>query len=257
VRVDPLPALGLGALILLAWQLVTTTGAILPYFLPSPLQVAQAFLFGLGSLSAAFPWYAPGLLPQSATMTLIESALGFTLGTLVALPLGYGIARSRLVARALQPYVAASQAIPAVALAPLLAIWLGFGVPPVVALCALIVFFPTVVNTILGLRTLDRDVLDAARVDGAERFALLRAIEWPLALPSILAGIRTSLTFSITGAVVGEFVVGGQGLGGLILYASGFDKPLVFATLITLALLAAALYGLGRLAERRFSYLEA
>ncbi|HEX6818158.1 MAG TPA: ABC transporter permease subunit, partial [Ktedonobacterales bacterium] len=187
-----------------------------------------------------------------------ESALGFALGTLVALPLGYGIARSRLVARALQPYLAASQAIPAVALAPLLVLWLGYGVPPVAALCALIVFFPTVVNTIFGLRTLDRDVLDAARVEGAGRLALLRYIELPLALPSILAGIRTSLTLSITGAVVGEFVVGGQGLGGLLNIAgAAFDSPLVFATLLALALLAAGLYGLARLAERRFSYLEA
>ncbi len=127
VRVDPLPALGLGVGILLAWQLMAAAGAVPAFLLPSPLQVAQAFLFGLGSLSATFPWYTPGLLPQYAVTTLIESAAGFALGTLVALPLGYGIARSRLLARALQPYLAASQAIPAVALAPLLVIWLGYG----------------------------------------------------------------------------------------------------------------------------------
>ncbi len=245
---SPAPAVALGVGLLALWQLATGAGTVPAFLLPPPAQVAQAFARGL----------ADGLLPKYMLTTLGESGAGFALGTLVALPLGYSIARSPLLARALQPYLAASQAIPAVALAPLLVLWLGYGVPPVAALCALIVFFPTVVNTTLGLRTLDRDVLDAARMDGAGRWALLRHIELPLALPSILAGVRTSLTLSITGAVVGEFVVGGQGLGGLLnIAAAAFDYPLVFATLLMLAALAAALYGLARLAERTFSYLEA
>ena len=151
----------------------------------------------------------------------------------------------------LEPYLAASQAVPAVALAPLLVLLLGYGLLPVAALCALIVFFPAAVNTTLGFRTIDRDVLDAARIDGAGRWALLRHIETPLALPSILAGLRASLTLSVTGAVVGEFVLGDQGLGGLLTIARGnFDAPLVFATLIALALMATTLYGLARLIER-------
>jgi len=245
----PLPALVLGVALLALWQSATAISGISTFLLPPPAQVAQAFVRGLST----------GLLPRYALTTLQESIVGFALGTLVAIPLGYGIARSPLVARALQPYLAASQAIPAIALAPLLVLWLGFGLRPVVALCALIVFFPTVVNTTLGLRTLDRDVLDAARMEGAGRWALLRHIELPLALPSILAGVRTSLTLSVTGAVVGEFVVGpDQGLGGLLITVGAqFDKPMVFATILMLALLAVALYGLARLAERLFSYLEA
>jgi NitT/TauT family transport system permease protein len=245
---SPLPALALGAALLALWQAATASGGVPAFLLPPPVQVAQGFVRGLSD----------GLLARYALTTITESVAGFALGTLVAIPLGYSIARSPLLARALQPYLAASQAIPAVALAPLLVLWLGYGLPPVAALCALIVFFPTIVNTALGLRMLDRDVLDAARMEGAGRWALLRYIELPLALPSILAGVRTSLTLSITGAVVGEFVVGFQGLGGLLNTASAnFDTPLVFATLLTLALLAAALYGLARLAERLFSYLEA
>ncbi len=151
----------------------------------------------------------------------------------------------------LEPYLAASQAVPAVALAPLLVLLLGYGLLPVAALCALIVFFPAAVNTTLGFRTIDRDVLDAARIDGAGRWALLRHIEAPLAIPSILAGLRASLTLAVTGAVVGEFVLGDQGLGGLLTIARGnFDAPLVFATLIALALMAITLYGLARLIER-------
>jgi putative riboflavin transport system permease protein len=250
------PALLLGMAVLALWQLVTVTGAVLPYFLPAPGDVLRTWLRGVGvsgSLSRATP-----LLLSHGLTTLGEALAGFLLGTAIAIPLGYGIARSQILARSLQPYLAAMLALPAVALAPLLTLWLGYGSPPIIALCALIVFFPMVVNTALGLRTLDRDVLDAARVAGAHGWSLFRYMEFPLALPSILAGLRLGLTLSITGAVVGEFVVGDQGLGGLLIIAgSQFDKPLVFATLLTLSLLAAILYGLARLAERRFSYMEA
>ena len=184
---------------------------------------------------------------------------GFALGAVVALPLGYAVARSRWLAWAIQPYLAASQAMPAVALAPLLVVWLGYGLPPTAALGALIAFFPATIATTLGLRALDPNILDAARVDGAGRWALLRHIELPLALPAILAGLRTSLTLSVTGAVVSEFVLGGDGggLGSQLTQALGhFNTAGIFAILIMLALMAAALYGAARLVERRFSYLE-
>jgi NitT/TauT family transport system permease protein len=250
------PALLLGVAIIALWQLVTASRAISAYYLPAPADVLQTLLRGIG-LSGSSSHTTPLLLRYGLT-TLMESVAGFLLGTAIAIPLGYGIARSQALARALQPYMAAMQALPAVALAPLLTLWLGYDSPPVIALCALIVFFPMVVNTALGLRTLDRDLLDAARVAGAHGWTLFRYMELPLALPSILAGLRVGLTLSITGAVVGEFVVGDQGLGGLLMIASyESDKPLVFATLLTLSLLAASLYGLARLAERRFSYMEA
>jgi NitT/TauT family transport system permease protein len=250
------PALLLGVAALALWQLVTASGAVSRYFLPAPGDVMRAWLRGVG-LSGSSTRATPLLLSYGLT-TLVESVAGFLLGTAIAIPLGYGIARSQVLARALQPYLAAMLALPAVAVAPLLVLWLGYDAPPIIALCALIVFFPMVVNTALGLRTLDRDVLDAARVAGAHGWSLFRYMEFPLALPSILAGLRLGLTLSITGAVVGEFVVGDQGLGGLLIIASSqFNKPLVFATLFTLGLLAAILYGLARLAERRFSYMEA
>lgn len=243
-----LPALALGALVVLVWQLVTSAGTINAYLLPAPADVLRSFWQSI----------TDGLLWSYTQTTLLESVSGFVLGTAVALPLGYAVARSRILARLLEPYIAASQAMPAVALAPLLVIWFGYDMLPVAILCALIVLFPTVVNTALGLRTLDRDVLDAARVDGASRWVLLQHIEAPLALPSILAGMRAGLTYSITGAVVGEFVIADQGLGSLLNIARGnFDIPLVFATLLMLMLLAAVMYGIGRFAERHLSYLEA
>jgi NitT/TauT family transport system permease protein len=241
------PPLVVGLLLLGCWELLTATGAVRPFLLPPPEEVARAF------------WRAAenGLLWRYGKVTLKESLAGFALGTAVALPLGYGIARSRLLASATEPYLAASQAVPAVAIAPLLVLWLGYGLEPVAVLCALIVFFPTVVTTALGIRSLDRDILDAARVDGAGWWPRLAHFEAPLAFPAVMAGLRASLTLSITGAVVGEFVLGDQGLGGLLTIARGnFDTPLVFATIFTLMLLAAAFYLLARLVERKLSYLE-
>ncbi|HEU5422032.1 MAG TPA: ABC transporter permease [Nitrolancea sp.] len=239
-RLGVLPSLVVGALALLLWIVLSRSGLVSDFLLPPPEDVLRAL------------WHAAadGLLWRYLRVTVVESLSGFALGAALALPLGYLTARSRLAARALEPYIAASQALPAVAVAPLLILWLGFGLAPIAVLCALIVFFPATVNTALGIRDIDPEVLAAARVDGAGAWALLWHIELPLALPTILAGLRTSLTLSITGAVVGEFVVGDRGLGGLMTIARGnFDTPLVFATLLTLAILATIYYLVARLCE--------
>jgi NitT/TauT family transport system permease protein len=230
-----------GVILLALWQIAIQMSGVSTYLVPAPLAVAQSFIASVRA----------GEIPTYAVATLQESLTGFALGGLIALPTGYAVARSRTLAATLEPYLAASQALPAVALAPMLVLWLGYGLAPVAALCALIVFFPVAVNTTLGFRTLDHDVLDAARIDGAGHWALLRHIEAPLALPSVLAGLRASLTLSVTGAVVGEFVLGDRGLGGLLTIARGnFDTPLAFATLFALAIMAIAFYGLARLLER-------
>ncbi len=248
-----LPPLLLGIAVLALWQIARSANAAPELLLPAPAAVVGKLWLLLTTPE----------LRSSIGTTVVESVGGACIGAAIALPLGYAVARSPLLARMLQPYLAASQAIPAVAVAPLLALILGYGLGPIIALCALIVFFPLVVTTTLGLRAIDPEVLDAARVDGAYRWALLWFIELPLALPSILAGLRTSLTLSITGAVVGEFVIGGstgdaKGLGQLLgEYLSAIDGAGVFATVLALALLSALYYGVARLIERRFSILEA
>lgn len=237
-----LPSAVLGVLLLVLWQVLVSSGTVSAFLLPHPSDVARSFWDALSS----------GLFWDYTRTTLTESMLGFAAGAAFALPVGYGIARSPLLARALEPYLAASQAMPSVAIAPVLVIWLGYGLKAVVVLCALIVFFPIVVNTALGIRTIDRDVIDAARVDGAHGWSMLRHFEAPLAMPAVLTGLRTSLTLSIIGAVVGEFILGDQGLGGLLTIArSNFDTPLVFATLFMLMLMASAMYGIARLIEGR------
>ena len=239
----------LGLCLLALWEAATRIGHAPPLILPSPGGVLTALWRGL----------ADGSLLSAAGFTLLESLCGFAVGAAVALPIGYGVARSRMIAAALQPYLAASQALPAVALAPLFVVWLGYGLPPIAALAALIVFFPAAITTTLGVRTLDKEVIDAARVDGASGWQLLLTIELPLALPAVLAGLRTSLTLSVTGAVVGEFVLGGfgTGLGSLSTQTlQHFDTAELFAVLIVLGAMASLLYGIARLIERRISYME-
>jgi NitT/TauT family transport system permease protein len=229
-----LPPCILGLMLLLSWYASTTYGHIPSLILPAPANVYASLVDGFQS----------GILVSNALVTIQESMLGFLLAIVIALPLGYGVAKSRLLANTFQPYLAAGQAIPAIVIAPFLYLWLGPGLSSVIVICMLIVLFPIVINTILGVQTIDRECLDAARVEGASGWSLLFYIEFPLALPAILAAIRSGLTLSITGALVGEFVCSpDRGLGGVVEVALGqYNMSFLFATVVVLAMLAALYY---------------
>ena len=241
-----LPPVVLALVLLIGWYMSTAARAVNALFLPAPVDVFASLSDGLQS----------GLYLSSILVTVQESALGFLLAVIIALPLGYGLVKSRLLATAMHPYLAAGQAIPVIVIAPLLVIWLGSGTVSNVIVCMLVVFFPMVVNTMLGVQTIDKALTDAARVEGASGWSMLASIEFPLALPALIAGVRTGFTLSITGALVGEFVQGGdQGLGSLLLIAKNqYNTPFMFATLIILAGLAALYYGstwlLAKVAEK-------
>lgn len=221
------------ALLLLGWAGWSTSGAISNSLLPTPAAVATRLGRELAS----------GRLWPPTFVTIQEALLGCLLAATVALPIAYLIAHVRLAEATFSPYLAASQAIPAVALAPLLVIWVGYGTLPVVLLCSIMVFFPMVLSTVLGLRSIDRELIDAARVDGADAARLARWIEWPLALPATLTGIRNGFTLSITGAVVGELVMGGNGLGQrLAVQSQSSDTTGLFTTLVVLCVLAIGIY---------------
>jgi NitT/TauT family transport system permease protein len=228
------PPLVLALFLLVGWYVSTAMGRVPSFILPPPRDVFVTLADGLRS----------GLFLSNALVTIQESLLGFLLGVIIALPLGYGIAKSRLFAATLQPYLAAGQAIPAIVIAPVLVLWLGYGLVPITILCMLVVLFPMVITTALGVQTIDHVYTDAARVEGASGWSMLVHIEFPLALPAILAALRIGLTLSITGALVGEFVNNSaQGLGALVFEAKDqFNAPLLFATLIFLAGLAAVYY---------------
>lgn len=233
-----LPPLIFGGVLLVAWFLSTTSGVVPGYQLPSVSSVGSALWDGLTS----------GQFLSSAWVTLQESLGGFLIAVVIGLPVGYGVARWMPFAATMNPYLAAGQAIPAIVIAPFLVIWMGYGMGPTLVVCFLVVLFPMVVTTALGFQTIERSLMDAARVEGASFWPLLTRIEFPLALPSIMAAIRTGLTLSVTGALVGEFVTGSdQGLGSLVQIAkSQYDLAQMFATVIILALMAVLLYGVTR-----------
>ncbi|WP_230198315.1 ABC transporter permease [Flaviflexus massiliensis] len=230
---------GLGVLVL--WWVVAESGAVESYFLPHPVKVWDTLYLGL----------TEGDLLRATGVTLTSAGLGCVIAALLGIPLGYAIAKSRVVSATIGPYLAASQAIPAVALAPLLVVWIGYGLPSITVLCVILVIFPVVISTALGIRELDPDIIAAARLDGAGTGPLVWHIELPLAAPSILAGLRTGFTLSITGAVVGEMVMGGDGLGAALARGQGSTANVahLFAVIAILVVLAVGIYLLLTLIE--------
>jgi NitT/TauT family transport system permease protein len=231
------------AVFVLVWKAIVVIGGYPPYILPPPESVASRFVRG----------WTDGVIPPHAWSTLVEIALGLAVGTVVGLVVGYGLARSAFVERVVSPYIVAAQATPILALAPLLALWFGPGLASKVVICALIVFFPIAVSTMVGIRSVDAGLLEMARSFRATRRQVLTTLEVPAALPSILGGLRVGVTLAVVGAIVGEWAGADRGLGVLVNLARGslFDIPLMFATLVTIALLGIALYLAVVVLERR------
>lgn len=228
-------AAGVGVLVVLVlgWWALVVVGNYPAFILPSPFSVAERLWRMLldGSLALHFG------------TTVLEAGLGFILAALVGVPLGYLIAHSPRLERAISPYVAVTQGLPVVAIAPLLVIWLQDDLARKVVIVALIVFFPLLVNTAVGVRSIDRSMVEVARIFGANRLQTIRYVELPLSLRALLGGVKLGLTLSITGAVVGEFVSSGAGLGFLLILGRGlFDTTLIFVGLVSLALLTVVAY---------------
>ena len=193
-----------------------------------------------------------GSLFFHAGVTLVEILIGLFVGALAATVLGYLVAKSRALERILSPYLVASQAVPLVAIAPLLVIWFGPGIFSKILICALIVFFPVLVNTVVGVRAVPTALHDLMRSLRATRRQILLKLEIPAALPVFLGGLRIGATLSVIGAVVGELVGADMGLGFLINVGRGqYDTALVFVAIFALIALALSLYGLVALAEKR------
>jgi len=234
-------AAGLVAFLAL-WKAIVIVGNYPSFILPPPETVVARFVSG----------WSDGTIGRHAGTTLLEVALGFGAGASTAIVVGYGLARSRLVERLVSPYIVAAQATPILALAPLLALWFGPGLTAKVVICALIVFFPVAISTMVGIRAVDARLLELARSLRATRRQVLVTLEIPAAMPSIFGGLRVGVTLAVVGAIVGEWAGSERGLGVLVNLARGslFDIPLLFATLLTIALLGIVLYALVVIVER-------
>jgi NitT/TauT family transport system permease protein len=225
------------------WQLVVVVSGFPPFILPPPGAVIARW---------ASAW-AAGTIGPHLVATLQEVLLGFVAGAGAAVPVGYALARSARVEQLASPYLVAAQATPILALAPLIALWFGPGLGGKVVICALIVFFPVAIATMVGIRSVDAGLLELGRSLRATRRQVLTTLEIPAALPSILGGMRVGVTLAVVGAIVGEWAGAERGLGVLINLARGsmFDIPLMFATLLTIAFVGIALYLVVVLVERR------
>lgn len=222
-------------LLLLIWQLVTAREWISPILVPPPADVLASFAAAL----------ADGTLPLHTLTTLGEMFYGLLLGVGIGLAFGYAIAKAPLLEHVLAPIIVGFQATPIVAYAPLLIIVFGTGPASKVATTAVIVFFPTLVNTIAGLRAVAPNLRDVMRSLNARSWQIFRHLELPSALPLLLAGLKTSTTLAVIGAVVGEFVNPQSGLGYLVTAARNrYDTPLVFVSILTMTAIALSLYSM-------------
>jgi NitT/TauT family transport system permease protein len=230
------------ALTIFVWYLIVWIGDLQPFILPTPGLVMTRFLTSLRD----------GSLIRHFFITLSEVLAGLFLGAVAATVTGYVLAKSRRLEQILSPYIVASQSIPVVAIAPLLVIWFGSGMVSKVLICALIVFFPILINTVVGVRAVPEDLYDLMRSLQATRWQTFVKLEVPAALPVLLGGLRIGATLAVIGAVVGEFVGSDRGLGFLINVGRGqYDIALVFVSVFSLVFMALVLYGVVVLFERR------
>lgn len=229
--------------LLFGWHFLVIWGGYESFILPGPVDVWQQF------------WVvaADGRLLKHSLYTISEVIPGLLIGCGVAIPLGYLLAKSSLADRLISPYLIASQAIPVIAIAPLLTIWVRSTYWSRVTVAVLVVFFPILVNIITGLRSVSPELYELMHSLQASRRQIFRKLELPAALPVLLAGLKVGATLSVIGALVGEFVQPkSQGLGFLLITARyQFKTDLVFVVLFTLAAIALTMYGVVALLEKR------
>lgn len=226
---------------IILWKVIVELRGYPAFILPAPELVLQRLA---DELVAGTLWHHTGT-------TLGEAVGGFGLALSLSLPLGYLLAHAPRLERILAPQLAATQAVPVIAVAPLIILWVGAGIEAKLLVAALVTFFPILASSIVALRAIPRELLEMARISGASRWQMLRHVELPLALPGIFGGVKTGLSLATTGAVVGEFVSGRDGLGALINISRGlFDTPLMFVALVALALITLVFYLTATLMER-------
>lgn len=219
------------ALILLLWELTTYYFGVPAWLLPSPSTIAVAFVEWRSEL-----W-------GHTLTTLYETLVGFALSIALAVPLAVAVVYSPFLRKSIYPILLALQSVPKVAIAPLLALWIGFGALPKILIVFLVCFFPIIVATATGLASVSNSVMDLIRSLSASSLQTFIKIRFPNAMPHIFVGLKIAITFAVIGAVIGEFVGSESGLGYLILVSSSQARtPVAFAALVILTVMSIVLY---------------
>jgi NitT/TauT family transport system permease protein len=234
-----MPAVGLAALILMCWEAGIRLFNVSAFVLPAPSAIA-------GSLVAnALP------LAVAAQATAVEVLVGFVLSAVVGVAVALAIVRFERFGRALYPLIVLFQNVPKVALAPIFILWFGYGLAPKIGLIIVIAFFPVAIDMLAGLQSVEPSFVSLMRSVGASPGKILLRVRIPHSLPQLMAGLKVAITFSVIGAIVGEFAGASQGLGYMIQFASTqLDTPLIFAALIVVSVQGLAFYYVVEYAER-------
>jgi ABC-type nitrate/sulfonate/bicarbonate transport system permease component len=239
LRNDILPPLLILTTVLVLWQVSVRAFDIPPWLLPAPTDVVDRF-FKTTNL-----WYHTGL-------TVLEALAGFLVSAVLGVSLSAGIVHSRFLERGVFPYVIVSNAIPIIAIIPLLTIWFGFGIEPRIMICAIISFFPIVTNTTRGLKATDRRIIEFMHSINATRREILLKVQLPSALPFIFASFKIAASLALVGAVVAEFYSSDRGLGYLIITsATQLRTDLLFVAIVVLAALGVSSFMLFGWLERK------
>jgi ABC-type nitrate/sulfonate/bicarbonate transport system permease component len=244
-----LPPIVIVVVLLGLWQLAASLDVIAnalniePFLVPSPSEIAQSL------------WADRSLLIDNGWVTLQEVLAGFALSVVAGVAFAVVLHLSPMLRRAFYPLLIASQTVPIVVIAPILVVWLGFGIGPKLVIIALICFFPITVNTLDGLRSVDPDLLKMMRTLDAGRLQAFRRVEAPSALPYFFSGAKIAVAVAVIGAVFGEWAGSSSGLGHLIQQASAqLQTARTFAAVVVLSALAIVLFGLLAVIERRVAW---
>jgi ABC-type nitrate/sulfonate/bicarbonate transport system permease component len=235
----PLPAIVFALIVFAVWALYVDVSDVAPTTLPPPSAVFEAL------------YDNRSLLATNAVVTIKEILLGYGTAIVVGLVLGSFIATVPVVRRAVYPWLVISQMVPIPAIAPIIVLWTGFDMRPKIIVIALVAFFPITVNTIDGLRSTDRELLNLMKVLGAGSWKRFRSAQIPAALPSVFTGLRISAALSVIGAVFAEWVGSSEGLGYLILqFNNQAETADTLATIATLSIIGICLVAIVNLVDR-------
>lgn len=219
------------ALLVLLWELATRLFDWPIWLVPGPVDVGSALLENRS------------LLPRHFRVTLVETLGGFALAIAVGIPLAVAIASSRLLERTIYPVLLGLNAVPKIAIAPILVLWMGFGYGPKIVVTFLLCIFPIVISTATGLKSTPAELVELVRSLDASSLELFRRVRFPSALPHVFVGLKVAISLAVIGAVIGEFVGAEAGLGHVIIASgSNIDTSLAFGAMVLLGVLSVALF---------------